>query len=254
MLIITDGGNRLIGRQAVVPRNTGVPSGARIALVDSAAFSGKTLSLASRALESRFEGIDIVPAVLVATNSVVDRSENGDRWLQHLIYLRVTERHEISFPWGTISATDTVVRELEHGPRGRQVKVFQRPWGSAEVFATSENCSARILSINAAQKLSFQRHLCRDELFVTLDDDVGIDISADEFEGGVVDEFDSRIESITLEAGNCLLIPHGLWHRVRGARTRVRVLEIAFGVYDEDFDVERILDLYGRADSAGERT
>lgn len=168
--------------------------------------------------------------------------------------MRVTERHKISFPWGINSATDTVVRELEHGPHRRQVKILQRPWGSAEVFATSENCSARILYIDATQKPSFQRHLCRDELFVALDDNVGIDISADEFEGGVVDDFDNRTESMTLEAGNCLLIPRGLWHRVRGSRTRVRVLEIAFGVYGEDFDIERLLDLYGRADSAGGRT
>ncbi len=254
VLINTDGGNRLVGRHAVVPWNTSVPSGARIAVVDSAAFSGKTLDLASRALAARFEGIDVVPAVLVASKSIVGRIENGEKWLQNLVYLRVTERHDILFPWGLSSATDTVVRKLEHGPHGRQVKIFQRPWGSAEVFATSENCSARILSIDATQKLSFQRHLCRDELFVALDDDVGIDISADDFEGGIVDEFDSRIESITLEAGNCILIPRGLWHRVRGARTRVRILEIAFGIYDEEFDIERLLDLYGRADSAGGRT
>lgn len=75
VLIITEGGNRLVGRHTVVPLNTNVPRGARIAVVDSAAFSGKTLNLASSALASRFDGIDVVPAVLVASKSIVKDSK-----------------------------------------------------------------------------------------------------------------------------------------------------------------------------------
>lgn len=249
--IETDGGNRLVSRRAVVPSTASVPAGTRVAVVDSAAFSGNTLRMAMGALASRFEGVDLLPAVLVASKSLVDRSRNGEKWLEQLVYRRVTERHDISFPWGATFSTDTVVRKLEHGQHRRPIETFRRPWGSGEVFATSENCSVRILTIDAAQKLSFQRHLCRDELFVALDDGVGIDLSGDELEGGVVDEFDLRIASVTLEEGNYLLIPRGVWHRVRGFRTRVRILEVAFGIYDEEFDIERLLDLYGRAERAG---
>jgi len=249
--IVTDGGNRLMNRRAVVPWTASVPAGARVAVVDSVAFSGNTLRMAMEALASRFERVDVFPAVLVASQSLVDRSKNGEKWLEQLIYRRVTERHDISFPWGATFSTDTVVRKLEYGQHGRQIEVLRRPWGSGEVFATAENCSVRILAIDAAQKLSFQRHLCRDELFVALDDDIGIDLSGDELDGGAVDEFDHRIESVTLKEGDYLLIPRGVWHRARGFRARVRILEIAFGIYDEDFDIERLLDLYGRAERTG---
>jgi mannose-6-phosphate isomerase len=249
--IETDGGNRLVSRRAVVPWTARVPPGAKVAVVDSVAFSGNTLRMALAALASRFEGVDLFPAVLVASKNLVERSSNDEKWLKHLVYRRVTERHDISFPWGTTFSTGTVVHHLRYGQHSRAIEVLRRPWGSGEVFATGENCSVRILAVDAGQKLSFQRHLCRDELFVALDDDVGIDLCGDELEDGIIDEFDYRIDSVMLKEGNYLLVPRGLWHRVRGFRTRVRILEIAFGVYDEDFDIERLLDLYGRAGRAG---
>ncbi len=249
--IVTEGGNRLVNRRAVVPPQASISPGATVALVDSVAFSGNTLRMAAEALTSRFEGIDVFPAVLVASKSLVNRSENGEAWLERLVYRRITDRHNISFPWGTTCSTGTIVRRLGHGPHLRSIEIFQRPWGSGEVFASSENCSVRILAIDVAQELSFQRHFSRDELFVALDRDVVIDLSGDHLEDGVADEFDSRIESVTLDEGDYLLVPRGVWHRVRGSKTRIRVLEVAFGAYDEDFDIERMLDLYGRADGAG---
>jgi mannose-6-phosphate isomerase-like protein (cupin superfamily) len=249
--IVTDSSNRVVNRRAVVPSTASIPAGARVAVVDSVGFSGNTLRMAMEALASRFDGLDVFPAVLVASKYLVEKSENGEKWLDRLAYRRVTERHDISFPWGTTFATDTVVRHLQQGHCRRSIEVFRRPWGSGEVFATAENCSVRILAMDASQKLSFQRHLCRDELFIALDDGVGIDLSGDELEGDALDEFDYRIDSVTLDDGDYLFVPRGVWHRVRGSRTRVRVLEIAFGIYDEDFDIERLLDLYGRARRAG---
>lgn len=143
-----------------------------------------------------------------------------------------------------------VTRKFDYGPHPRSVETFKRPWGSGEVFTTDENSSVRVITIDAAQKISFHRHLHRDELFVALDDGVGVDISDDEFEDGVTGEFDRRIESVILEQGSRLLVPRGIWHRLHGATARVRVLEIAFGAYDEEFDIDRLLDLYGRADPA----
>jgi mannose-6-phosphate isomerase len=143
-----------------------------------------------------------------------------------------------------------VTRKFDYGPNPRSVETFKRPWGSGEVFTTDENSSVRVITIDAAQKISFHRHLHRDELFVALDDGVGVDISDDEFEDGVSGEFDRRIESVVLEQGSRLLVPRGIWHRLHGPTARVRVLEIAFGAYDEEFDIDRLLDLYGRADPA----
>jgi mannose-6-phosphate isomerase-like protein (cupin superfamily) len=114
-----------------------------------------------------------------------------------------------------------------------------------------EPCSVRILTVDAGQQLSFQRHLCRDELFVALDSNVGVDLSSERLDGGVTGEFDSRIDSVTLAEGDYLLVSRGTWHRIRGQRARVRVLEVSFGIYDEDFDIDRLLDRYGRADFSG---
>jgi mannose-1-phosphate guanylyltransferase/mannose-6-phosphate isomerase len=132
----------------------------------------------------------------------------------------------------------------------RAVTGFQRPWGSGEVFATSENCSVRILSVEAGQRLSFQRHLCRDELFVAIDE-AHIDLCGEDLAEGVRGDCDPRIGSVSLTEGDYLLVSRGMWHRIRGTRRRARVLEVAFGVYDENFDIERLLDSYGRADRVG---
>lgn len=249
--IITASDNRVIDRHATVPGNAEIPVGSRVAVVDSVSFSGSTLLMAVNALKARFADIELIPAVLVASKGLVQRREQGERWLEHLIYERVTERHDLSFPWGTTYSTDRFARTLDYASPARVVEVFRRPWGSGEVFATAENCSARLLAIEASQKLSFQRHICRDEFFVALDDGVGIDISVDDFAAYPPQEFDSRIESLTLEEGDYLLVPRGVWHRVRASRTRVRILELAFGIYDEEFDIERLLDMYGRADARG---
>lgn len=246
--IVGENGNRLVNRRAVVQPDASVPAGSKVAVVDTAAFSGKTIQMAIEALTSRFAQIDVVPAVLVASQSLADRSHNGERWLDRLVYTRVTRRPDITFPWGTEFLTDTVAQKFDYGLHPRSIQTFQRPWGSAEIFATSESCSVRVLTISAAQKISFHRHLCRDELFVALDDDVGVDISGSEFERRIADESDSRVKALTLAAGGHLLIPRGIWHRFRAPGAPVRVLEVAFGVYDEEFDIERLLDLYGRAD------
>jgi mannose-6-phosphate isomerase-like protein (cupin superfamily) len=246
--MIGENGNRFVNRRAVVQPDASVPAGSKVAVIDSAAFSGNTLRMAIEALNSQFTQIDIVPAVLVASKNLLDGSHDGVEGMDRLVYCRVTGRHNITFPWGTAFLTGTVTHKFDYGRHLRSVEAFQRPWGSGESFATSEVCSVRVLTIHATQKISFHRHLCRDELFVALDNDVGIDISGSGFERGITGEFDSRVKSVTLEVGHYLLIPRGIWHRFHAPRARIRVLEVAFGIYDEEFDIERLLDLYGRVD------
>ena len=86
-------------RRAVVQPDVHVPAGSKVAVVDAAAFSGTTIRMATDALISRFTQIDVVPAVLVASQSLADRSHNGERWLDRLVYTRVTGRPDITFPW-----------------------------------------------------------------------------------------------------------------------------------------------------------
>jgi mannose-6-phosphate isomerase-like protein (cupin superfamily) len=245
-----ENGNRLVNRRAVVQSDASVPPGSKVAVVDSAAFSGNTLQMVIEALTSRFTRIDVVPAVLVASQYLADGPHNGESWIGRLIYTRITRRHDVAFPWGTYFLTDTITQEFGYGMYPRSIETFQRPWGTGEVFTTSETCSVRVLTIHTAQKISFHRHLCRDELFVALDNDVGVDISGDDFKLGATGEFDGPVKSVTLKAGDYLLIPRGIWHRFHAPKARIRALEVAFGVYDEEFDIERLLDMYGRADRA----
>ncbi len=37
-----------------------------------------------------------------------------------------------------------------------------------------------------------------------------------------------------------------MWHRPEASMDRARILEIGFGVYDQQFDIERLFDTYGR--------
>lgn len=220
-----------------------------IAVIDSIAFSGNTLQKSIAALSDSYPQARPIPAVLVASRNLLRRQRQGVPWLASLLYERTTDRHDLTFPWGTTYSTETVERTLAGSYERRVVKIFRRPWGSGEIFADQENCSVRILSVDAHQKLSFQRHVCRDELFVAMDNETGFDLSGAEFgDSPPANELDARIESVSLQAGDYLLIPRGVWHRARAGRNRVRLLEVAFGLYDEDLDIERVLDVYGRED------
>jgi mannose-6-phosphate isomerase-like protein (cupin superfamily) len=104
----------------------------------------------------------------------------------------------------------------------------------------------RLLTIEATRRLSFQRHLCRDELFVALDDNIGLDICAEELAVDA-DPYDEHVKSLILEKGDYVLIPRGVWHRTKASMDRVRLLEIGFGLYDQNYDIERRWDDYERA-------
>jgi len=80
-----------------------------------------------------------------------------------------------------------------------------------------------------------------------------MDVSGHDFGSEAIDEYDARIESVTLLEGDYLLVPYGVWHCIRASRSRVRLLEIAFGIYDEEFDIDRLIDQYGREDARGIR-
>jgi mannose-6-phosphate isomerase-like protein (cupin superfamily) len=47
--------------------------------------------------------------------------------------------------------------------------------------------------------------------------------------------------------GDFVLIPRGIWHRLLSdCESAVRVLEVAYGAYDQENDIERKQDDYGR--------
>lgn len=106
-----------------------------------------------------------------------------------------------------------------------------RPWGNFRQFTHNQETTVKILTVDPGQTLSLQKHEKRDELWVVLDPGLRVQIDDDVFEPAVGDE---------------LVIMRGQRHRLSSTGPRGRVLEIAFGYFDEQ-DIIRLEDAYNRA-------
>ncbi len=105
-----------------------------------------------------------------------------------------------------------------------------RPWGGFRQYTHNDQCTVKLLTVDPYQVLSLQTHKHRDELWVFLDD--GLRAQVDD-------------EVIDAREGDEIVIPRGARHRLASTGPRGRVLEIAFGEFDED-DIERLDDIYAR--------
>ena len=111
------------------------------------------------------------------------------------------------------------------------VLVDARPWGGFEQFTHNEPTTVKVITVMPGCRLSLQRHESRDELWVVLDP-------------GAVVSVDGRESRPS--PGERVWIPRGSTHRLGCAGVRpTRVLEIAFGDFDED-DIEPLADDYAR--------
>ena len=112
-------------------------------------------------------------------------------------------------------------------------QLIERPWGQMHVLVSEHSrCSVRVLIIAAGQRLSLQRHLERDELFIPLDDGLKVQIG----ESGDLE---------LVDRGRYVFVPRNSWHRLGASKFQVRCVEVAFGRYDQN-DIERLADDYGR--------
>jgi mannose-6-phosphate isomerase len=111
-----------------------------------------------------------------------------------------------------------------------EVVVDERPWGRFRQYTHNRPTTVKLITVEAGQQLSLQRHAHRDELWVVLDAGLTVEV------GGEVTEAVEGAE---------FFIPRGTVHRVGGGTSGGRFLEIAFGDFDED-DIERLEDRYGR--------
>ncbi len=106
-----------------------------------------------------------------------------------------------------------------------------RPWGNFRQFTHNQESTVKILTVEAGQTLSLQQHEKRDELWIVLDEGLRVQVDDDVLEPSVGDE---------------IIIMRGSRHRLASAGPRGRVLEIAFGYFDEN-DIVRLEDAYNRA-------
>lgn len=107
----------------------------------------------------------------------------------------------------------------------------ERPWGGFQQLVSNQSVTVKIITVQPGHRLSLQRHTLRGEMWTVLD--VPIDI--------VVGD-----RQWTAERGETIWVPQGATHRMgNGGDAPGRVLEVAFGHFDED-DIERLQDDYAR--------
>lgn len=110
------------------------------------------------------------------------------------------------------------------------VVVDVRPWGVFRQYTHDERTTVKLIEVAAGGRLSLQRHVHRDELWVVLEGELQVQVG------------DRMVLS---RPGAEFFIPRGMLHRVEAGARGGRFLEICFGVFDED-DIERLDDAYGR--------
>jgi mannose-1-phosphate guanylyltransferase/mannose-6-phosphate isomerase len=116
-------------------------------------------------------------------------------------------------------------------PDGRPpVALVERPWGVFKQYAHNTPVTVSLMTVQPNQRLSLQSHTQRAELWIVLD-------------AGAVVEIDGSI--FYPQPGEELWIPTGGQHRLSSAGPVVRVLEIAFGDWQQD-DIIRYDDDYAR--------
>lgn len=108
--------------------------------------------------------------------------------------------------------------------------VEKRPWGSFERFCDNAVCTVKIIAVNPNEELSLQYHKHRDEFWKVLQGKPKLVIGDKTINGKEGDEF---------------FVPKGTKHRISADKETVKVLEIAFGKFDEN-DIVRLEDKYRR--------
>ena len=112
------------------------------------------------------------------------------------------------------------------------VEVVRRPWGEFCQFSTARPVTVKVLTVDPGHRLSLQRHELRGEMWQLLDEPLAITVGD---------------ETWAAQAGELLWIAPGVTHRITNEGERPgRILEVAFGTFDED-DIERLSDDYDRS-------
>ncbi len=110
------------------------------------------------------------------------------------------------------------------------MREVRRPWGKFRQYAHNLLCTVSLMTVKEGQRLSFQSHHRRSELWIVLTGGCEIQIGEKVYHPQVGAEF---------------WIPAGTPHRLASRSGDSRVLEVAFGNWQQD-DIRRYQDDYGR--------
>lgn len=109
------------------------------------------------------------------------------------------------------------------------MKQEKRPWGKFKQFVLNKKCTVKILILKPKQQLSLQKHKKRKELWFF-------------FNSATVQLGKKKIK---VKKGKLIKIPKNRPHRILTGKSKVRVLEISLGKFEEKDEI-RIEDKYGR--------
>jgi mannose-1-phosphate guanylyltransferase/mannose-6-phosphate isomerase len=110
------------------------------------------------------------------------------------------------------------------------IQLAERPWGSFKQYAHNQEVTVSLMTVKPGQRLSLQAHTGRAELWLVLDDGAVVQIGEELFYP---------------QAGQELWIPANAKHRLSSNGPTVRVLEVAFGNWQQA-DITRFDDDYQR--------
>jgi mannose-1-phosphate guanylyltransferase/mannose-6-phosphate isomerase len=105
-----------------------------------------------------------------------------------------------------------------------------RPWGRFDQYANNEDVTVSLMTVEPNEQLSLQSHTGRAELWIVFDDGAEVQVGEDILHPTVGEE---------------IWIPANTKHRLGSTGPRVRVLEVAFGNWQQE-DITRYEDRYGR--------
>jgi mannose-6-phosphate isomerase len=111
------------------------------------------------------------------------------------------------------------------------VELVERPWGSFKQYCHNQEVTVSLMSVKPGQRLSLQSHTGRAELWIVLDDGAAVEIG----DGAIIHP----------RAGDELWIGAQTKHRLSSTGPTVRVLEIAFGNWQQA-DITRYEDDFQR--------
>lgn len=120
----------------------------------------------------------------------------------------------------------------DHRPQPPGEHVWdERPWGRFDQFSHNETTTVKVITVEPGCRLSLQRHALRSEYWIVLDGPVDVTVGPDTW---------------AAQAGDRIWVEVGEVHRLGNSGSApVRVLELAYGEFDED-DIERLEDDYSR--------
>ena len=108
-----------------------------------------------------------------------------------------------------------------------------KPWGSYKVLLNSDNCKVKKLIIKPKQKLSYQYHYKRAEVWTIVKGLATI----------ILDD-----EKVFRKYGETIRIPKGAKHRIinEDEFEQLEIIEVQHGTYFGEDDIIRIKDKYNR--------